>query len=67
MKDMTFDQTELSVLGIALRVWNPDKKITVSEALEIRDLMELVKKKGEDLSIKDICRIGSQKRDPDHQ
>jgi len=67
MSNLRFDQTELSVLGITLRVWNPEKKITVSEVLEIRDLMELVKEKGEDLTIKDICRVGNQKRDPNKQ
>lgn len=67
MSNLRFNQTELSILGIALRVWGPNKNVSVSDVLEIRDLMELVKEHGEDLSIKDICKIGSQKRAHDDQ
>ena len=61
---MVFNQKEIQVLKMALEMYG-FTDFTVSDALAVRDIMSLVKLKGDLVSVKDITGVGSRKRDPE--
>ena len=63
---MVFNQKEIQVLKMALEMYG-FTDFTVSDALAVRDIMSLVKLKGDLVSVKDITGVGSRKRDPEKQ
>lgn len=66
MSNLRFHSDQIKVLSMALRIYGFED-LTVTDALAVRDIMELVIEKGDDITIKDITKIGSSKRDKDNQ